>query len=100
MTDEVELGPDPNGVRRHAKKMHTEREYRQRYRRIDFYKPNPKQMEFHNIIACERMLRAGNQNGKTHAAAAQMTFDALGRYPAWYTGRKFETPPKIERPFD
>jgi phage terminase large subunit-like protein len=100
VTDEPEQGPDPNDVRRHAKKMLTELEYRRRYRRIDFYKPNPKQMEFHNNTAPERALRAGNQTGKTTAAGAQMVFDALRRYPDWYKGFRFETPPKIERPFD
>jgi phage terminase large subunit-like protein len=100
MTDEPEQGPDPNDVRRHAKKMLTELQYRQRYRRIDFYRPNTKQLEFHANVAPERALRAGNQTGKTTAAGAQMTFDALRRYPDWYTGHRFETPPKIERPCD
>jgi phage terminase large subunit-like protein len=101
MTDQnEELGPDANEVRRHAKKMHTEAEYRRKYRRIDFYKPNKKQLEFHNIDVRELMLRAGNQLGKTTAGAAQLTFDALGDYPDWYQGRRFSTPPKIERPFD
>src|SRR5262245_61589435 len=100
MSDDHELGPDANEVRRHAKKMLTELEYRKRYRRIDFYKPNPKQLEFHNLIATERLLRAGNQLGKTHAAGAQLTFDALGTYPDWYQGRRFDRPPAIERPHD
>jgi phage terminase large subunit-like protein len=98
MTD-LEEGPDPNDVRRHAKKMHSEREYRQRYRRIDFYRPNEKQTAFHNLHEPEIMLRAGNQQGKTHAAGAQFTMDALALYPDWYGGRKFLTPPPIERPF-
>jgi hypothetical protein len=46
------------------------------------------------------MLRAGNQQGKTHAAGAQFTMDALALYPDWYGGRKFLTPPPIERPFE
>ena len=100
MTDDVEEGPDPNGIRRHARKMHTELQYRQKYRRIDYYKPNRKQEAFHNMLADERMLRAGNQEGKTHAAAAQMTFDSLALYPGWYRGRRFEVPPKIERPWE
>jgi phage terminase large subunit-like protein len=100
MTPDVEEGPDPNDIRRHAKKMLTGIQYRQKYRRIDFYKPNAKQIEFHNLIADEAMLRAGNQQGKTHCCAAQLTFDALGDYPGWYEGRKFLVPPKIERPFD
>lgn len=100
MTDEVEEGPDPNQVRRHAKKMFTEMQFRQKYRRIDFYKPNDKQREFHNSLATEIMLRAGNQMGKTHAAGAQMTMDALALYPEWYEGRRFVVPPKIERPIE
>lgn len=93
-------GPDPNDVRRHAKRMLTELQYRKRYRRVDFYRPNDRQLAFHNTVATERMLRAGNQLGKTHAAAAQMTFDALSLYPDWYTGRRFLLPPAIERPYD
>jgi phage terminase large subunit-like protein len=100
MAEEFEHGPDPNDVRRHAKKMYSEKEYRQRYRRIDFYEPNDKQKQFHNSKATEVMLRAGNQLGKTHAAGAQMTFDALGFYGDWYEGRKFLKPPAIERPVD
>lgn len=100
VTSDAEEGPDPNEVRRHAKKMFTEMQYRQKYRRIDFYKPNLKQLEFHNCTAPEVMLRAGNQLGKTQAAGGQLTMDALGLYPDWYKGRKFLVPPKIERPFD
>jgi phage terminase large subunit-like protein len=100
MTEEVEEGPDPNDLRRHAKRMYTEMQYRQKYRRIDFYKPNEKQREFHNLMQPEVMLRAGNQLGKTHAAGAQFTMDALAIYPEWYEGRRFLTPPTIERPFE
>src|ERR1035437_441549 len=100
MSEEIEEGPDPNEIRRHAKKMLTEAQYRQKYRRIDFYRPNAKQLEFHNTIAREVMLRANNQGGKTHAAGAQMAMDALAMYPDWYEGRRFMEPPKIERPFE
>jgi phage terminase large subunit-like protein len=93
-------GPDPNDVRRHAKKMHTEREYRLKYCSIDFYRPNRKQMAFHSLDARETMLRAGNQLGKTHAVGAQMTFDALGIYPDWYVGRRIGKPPAISRSVD
>jgi phage terminase large subunit-like protein len=103
VTDEPIEGPDPNAIRRHQKKMLTEFEYRRKYRRFDFYKPNSRQLAFHGLLASECMLRAGNQLGKTHAAAAQMTMDALALYPEWYIaegGRQFIVPPKIERPFD
>jgi len=74
---DVEEGPDPNEVRRHAKKMLTEMEYRRKYRRIDFYKPNRKQLQFHNLLTSEKMLRAGNQEGKTHAGSAELAMDAI-----------------------
>jgi phage terminase large subunit-like protein len=100
MADETEEGPDANDIRRHAKRMLTEMQYRQKYRRLDYYKPNHRQLEFHNTIMPERMLRAGSQQGKTHAGAAQMAFDLCALYPEWYKGRRFLTPPKIERPYD
>lgn len=94
--------PDPNEVRRHAKKMYTEAEYRQRYRRLDFYKPNPFQLKLHNAPANMRFinLRAANQGGKSTAAAMQLAMDMLGFYPSWYTGRKFLTAPPIMRAYD
>lgn len=95
-----EEGPDPNDVRRHAKKMLTELEYRRRYRRLDFYRPNRKQLEFHNTLQPERMLRAGNQEGKTHAAAAENAMHATQLYPDWFKGRRFLKNAPVERPFD
>src|ERR1035438_7024133 len=97
---ETEEGPDPNNLRRHAKKMYTEMEYRKKYRRLDYYSPNRKQLEFHNTLVPERMLRAGNQEGKTHAAAAEVAIHITQWYPEWFKGRRFLTKPKIERPFD
>jgi phage terminase large subunit-like protein len=98
-------GPDPNDLRRHAKKIYTEAQYRKKYRRIDFYKPNLKQLAFHNALFPERMLRAGNQQGKTQAAAAELAMHATQIYPEWkdlggLKGRRFMSRPKIERPFD
>jgi phage terminase large subunit-like protein len=97
---DVEEGPDPNSVRRHAKKMLTNIEYLKKYRRLGFYKPHPKQLEFHNLLATEKCLRAGNQLGKSHAGAAQMAMDAIGWYPAWYEGFRFDVPAAIERPYE
>ena len=97
---DLEEGPDPNGIRRHAKKMFTEAQYRKKYFRLDFYKPNRKQMEFHNTVEPERMLRAGNQEGKTHAAAAEDAMHLTQLYPGWFKGRRFLSKPTVERPFD
>jgi phage terminase large subunit-like protein len=100
MSEDIIEGPDPIQLRRHMKKMYTDDQYRRKYRRIDFYKPNDRQREFHDATDREVMLRAANQSGKTTAASAQLTFDALAFYPDWYRGRRFIEPPKIERPFD
>ena len=64
-------------------------------RKLAFYRPYPKQLEFHNASAHYReiLLRAGNQLGKTLAAAAQTAIFATGRYPAWWTGRVFKKAP-------
>jgi phage terminase large subunit-like protein len=98
--DEPEQGPDPNSIRRHAKKMLTNVEYLKKYRRLGFYKPHPKQIEFHNLRAVEKCLRAGNQLGKSHAGGAQMAMDAIGWWPNWYKGHRFNKAPPIERPFE
>lgn len=100
LTGEPIEGPDPNQVRRQAKRMLTEFQYRQKYRRFDFYRPNLKQLAFHGLTETECMLRAGNQTGKTTGIGFQITMDALRLYPDWYTGRRFTVPPAIERPFD
>jgi phage terminase large subunit-like protein len=97
--EEREQGPDANQVRRHAKKMLTVAEYNKKYRRIGYYRPNLKQRDWHGLPNQETAIRAGNQCGKTTAGAAQMTFDAIGWYPAWYTGPKHQIP-AIERPFE
>src|SRR4029077_10714472 len=82
----------------HQRKMLTELEYRMKYNRWDYYKPNRAQLRFHSLRAREKSLRAGNQQGKTHAASFEMATHALGRYPDWWEGPRFEIPPKIERP--
>jgi len=99
-----EEGPDPNDIRRHAKKMLTGMQYRQKYRRLDFYTPNLKQEEFHNLTAdhaiTEKMLRAGNQQGKTHATAAEDAMHAIAFYPDWYKGRRFLKSQATDRPYE
>ena len=58
------------------------------------YKPYPKQMEFHAAGAThrERLLLAGNQSGKTLAASMEVAYHVTGRYPEWWTGRRFNAP--------
>lgn len=70
---------------------------RQTYRKLDFYKPYPKQKMFHDLGATkrERLLMAGNQLGKTYSAAAEVAMHLSGEYPEWWTGRRFTKPVTI-----
>lgn len=69
---------------------------RKRFRKLDFYEPYPKQMEFHNYgkTKRERLLIAGNQLGKTEAGAAEASFHLTGDYPEWWDGRRWDRPVK------
>lgn len=53
-----------------------------------------KQAEFHRlgIRYRNRMLQAGNQAGKTHAAGAEIAMHATGEYPPWWRGKRFTKP--------
>jgi len=55
------------------------------------YKPYPKQVEFHTGGAThiERLFMAGNQLGKTLSGAAETAMHLTGRYPDWWTGRRW-----------
>lgn len=59
-----------------------------------FYKPYPKQLEFHEAGKAwrERMFMAGNQLGKTLSAGAEAAMHLTGIYPEWWTGRRFQRP--------
>lgn len=61
--------------------------------RLRDYTPYPKQKAFHDAGALagiiERLLRAGNQVGKTWSAGFEAAMHATGRYPDWWEGRMF-----------
>ena len=61
-----------------------------------FFQPYAKQREFFDQGATkrERLLIAGNQNGKTHAGGFEAALHLTGQYPAWWKGRRFERPTK------
>lgn len=63
-------------------------------RKLSSYAPYAKQLEFHAAGAeyRERLLRAGNQLGKTLAAGMEVAMHLTGRYPDWWTGRRWERP--------
>jgi len=85
------LSCDPQSL---LKVLLSEQALRKSHRKLTDYHAYPKQLEFHAAgrINRERMLMAGNQLGKTIAAGAEWAIHLTGRYPAWWTGRVFETP--------
>lgn len=58
------------------------------------YQPYPKQKKFHAMGAekRERLLMAGNQQGKTYSGAAEFAYHVTGMYPDWWKGWRFEKP--------
>lgn len=65
-----------------------------RFIRLHDYRPYPKQAEFHAQGATrrERLLMAGNQNGKTYAGAAETAMHATGQYPESWEGLRLSSP--------
>ena len=62
--------------------------------RLNYYAPYPRQKQFHEAGAThrERLLLAGNQLGKTLAGGFEVAMHATGKYPEWWTGRRFDKP--------
>lgn len=72
-----------------------EQERRIRYNQLDLYRPQAKQIDYHNAIEPDVCLGAGNQLGKTFAASRDIAYHMTGLYPEWWTGDRFKKPPKI-----
>lgn len=70
--------------------------YRKKYQQFYDFRPYPKQMEFLALgrTKRERLLIAGNQNGKTHTGAFEAAAHLTGLYPDWWKGRRFDKPTK------
>lgn len=77
-----------------AKLVSTEHNRRRERNRLSHYVPYAKQQQFHDFGATckQRLLRAGNQQGKTFCGAMEMAMHLTGRYPAWWKGRRFDHP--------
>ena len=58
------------------------------------YRAYPRQLKFHNAGAMfrNRMLSAGNQQGKTYSAGAETAMHLTGEYPPWWNGLRFDAP--------
>lgn len=74
--------------------MLDEQTRRVRMNRLRTYQPYDKQLKFHALSAAirERLLMAANQVGKTYCAGAEVAMHVTGRYPEWWTGKRFTGP--------
>ncbi len=73
---------------------------RKRFERWRFFIPVPKQEEFlfggaDPVVGAERMLMAGNGNGKTETAAFEVATHLTGNYPTWWKGYRFVNPVRV-----
>ena len=66
-------------------------QHHQQTNQIEWYRPVPKQAEFHHFSSThrERMLMAGNQLGKTLSAGMEVAMHLTGLYPDWWQGKVF-----------
>ena len=66
----------------------------QRYNRIEFWTPYPKQQEFFALGKRfkERLLLAGNQLGKSDCGAYEVATHLTGLYPQDWEGYRYDGP--------
>jgi phage terminase large subunit-like protein len=69
-----------------------ELEHRKVTNRMSYYSPYEYQKKFHNTIAQQRLLMAGNRIGKSFSGAMEMAYHLTGLYPDWWTGKRFTRP--------
>lgn len=74
--------------------MAKELQRRKSRNRLIEYRPYAKQKDFHTAGAehRERLFMAGNQLGKTVAGSAEWSMHLTGKYPEWWTGRRYDEP--------
>lgn len=72
---------------------------RKKYHKLEYYKPYPFQLKFHNAIgfgterpAAQKVLMAGNGTGKTVCGGMDTAIHLTGRYPDWWKGHRFDRP--------
>jgi phage terminase large subunit-like protein len=82
-----------NEQKKEALAIIEELERRKRYFKLESYKPQKKQILYHNSVKPDRCLGAGNQLGKTFAASMDIAMHMTGLYPDWWEGIRFKKPP-------
>jgi hypothetical protein len=89
--------PDPARLLKLARQAMTSAEYRRKFHVADFwgqaewYEP---QLRFFaaGIQHHQRLIRGGNQTGKSWCCAYEAALHMTGQYPKWWNGRRFNKP--------
>jgi len=89
--------PDPVRLLKLARQALSSSEFRKKFHLADFFGPNEfyePQLRFFTDGASkhQRLLRGGNQVGKSFACAFEAALHLTGQYPKWWTGRRFTKP--------
>src|SRR2546430_13698193 len=89
--------PDPAKIMRLAKQALTSSEFRKKFHLADFFGPGEfyePQLKFfaEGRTHHQRLLRGGNQVGKSFAAAFEASLHMSGQYPKWWPGKRFDKP--------
>jgi phage terminase large subunit-like protein len=89
--------PDPAALLKKARQALSSAEYRKKFNLVDFWGPKEfyePQLRFFTAGAKyhQRLIRGGNQVGKSFAAAIEASLHMTGAYPSWWTGRRFTKP--------
>lgn len=68
--------------------------YRKRFRRFADFVPHPKQKAHLALgrLKRERLMMAGNRQGKSETGAFEAACHLTGEYPPWWEGRRFDGP--------
>jgi phage terminase large subunit-like protein len=93
----IEDTPDPAKIMRLAKQALTSSEFRKKFHLVDFFGPEEfyePQLKFfaEGKTHHQRLLRGGNQVGKSFSAAFEASLHMTGQYPKWWPGKKFDKP--------
>jgi Terminase large subunit, T4likevirus-type, N-terminal len=92
-----ETAPDPAAVLRLARQALSSAEFRKKFHMADFWGPKEfydPQLRFFAAGAKyhQRLIRGGNQVGKSFSAAFEASLHMTGAYPNWWQGRRFAKP--------
>ena len=89
--------PDPAKLMKLARQALTSGEYRRKFHMADFWGPKEfyePQLRFfaEGARRHQRLIRGGNQVGKSFACAFEASLHLSGQYPRWWAGRRFKRP--------